>query len=84
MIGNYPKANIFDHKVIIGRVGASGEINIAQRDSWISDNALIVDLFHRSHFKYIYYLLKSINLPERINKTAQPLITGGYIGNFFR
>jgi len=82
VIGNYPKANIFDHKVIIGRVGASGEINIAQRDSWISDNALIVDLFHRSHFKYIYYLLKSINLPERINKTAQPLITGGYIGNF--
>lgn len=83
VISDYPKANISTQKIIIGRVGASGEINIAQANSWISDNALIVDLFDTSHFRYVYYLLKSINFPERINKTAQPLITGGYISNYF-
>ena len=45
VIGNYEKANVFDDKIIIGRVGASGEINIAKKNSWISDNALIVELY---------------------------------------
>jgi len=82
VIGNYEKANIFDEKIVIGRVGASGEINVAQKNSWVSDNALIVDLFTNIHFKFIFYLLKSINFPNQINKTAQPLITGAFIGNY--
>ncbi len=82
VIGNYDKANIYSEKIIIGRVGASGEINIAKKYSWISDNALIVTLLPSSHFKFIFYLLKAINFTERINKTAQPLLTSGFVGNF--
>src|SRR3989338_11255232 len=83
VIGEYPYCNINERKIIIGRVGASGEVNIAEKRSWISDNALIVNLNKGQDFQYVYYLLKSINFPERTNKTAQPLITAGFIGNFF-
>lgn len=81
IIGKSNKLNNIKKNIIIGRVGACGEVNIA-KEGWISDNALILDIVPKNYnFNYILYSLKSMNLKELAIGTAQPLITGTQIKN---
>ncbi|WP_318476354.1 restriction endonuclease subunit S [Photobacterium leiognathi] len=61
--------------VIIGRVGSAGAITLIERESGVSDNALIIKNNYVNCPKFDYYLLKSQNLEELVSKNAQPLIT---------
>lgn len=81
IIGKCNKINNFKKNIIIGRVGACGEINVAE-EGWISDNALILDIFSKKYnFNYVAYSLNSMKLKELSSGTAQPLITGTQIKN---
>lgn len=80
-IGKSNKINNIKKSILIGRVGACGELNIIEK-GWVSDNALILDVLDKNYnFKYIFYSLKNINLKELSTGTAQPLITGTQIKN---
>ena len=70
-----------DEKVIaIGRVGAyCGNVHLITKQSWISDNALIVKSMH--DLKYFVYVFIALDLNSEANKTAQPVITGTKIKN---
>lgn len=80
-IGRASKFNISHSRIVIGRVGASGSVNIAPAYSWVSDNALIVEI-HRPdlmNFRYLEYVLRALRLDEYASKTAQPLITSSMV-----
>lgn len=67
--------NIRSESILIGRVGACGEINMTPANAFVSDNALVVDIDDRVHMRWMYYALLSANLSELSTSTAQPLIT---------
>ncbi|MBU1095525.1 MAG: restriction endonuclease subunit S [Bacteroidetes bacterium] len=63
--------------IIIGRVGAKcGNVRLVDGKKWISDNALVSELFEGYDYKFISIVLDSINLNSLANQNAQPLITG--------
>lgn len=67
--------NIRSESILIGRVGACGEINMTPANAFASDNALVVDIDDRVHMRWMYYVLLSAKLSELSTSTAQPLIT---------
>lgn len=81
IIGVTDNYNINEKSIIIGRVGSAGYINEAEKQSWISDNALIVRIKNQNNYRYIYYLLKSLNLNRFASFNAQPLISATTINN---
>jgi len=81
IIGLCNSTNITQRTIVIGRVGASGEVNISPPECWVTDNVLIVKMKKLIEFNYGYYFLKSLKLNELALKNAQPLITGSFIKN---
>lgn len=71
--------NIQRESILIGRVGACGEINVAPPSSFASDNVLVVDLNEQAHRGWMYYVLLSSKLKDLNTSTAQPLITASKI-----
>lgn len=65
-------------KIIIGRVGAKcGCIHITKRNSWITDNALIVSKKTLQVYDlFLYYLLCKMDINKYADKNAQPVISG--------
>ncbi|RWU10568.1 restriction endonuclease subunit S [Pedobacter chitinilyticus] len=70
-----------DIKLIIGRVGAKcGVVHITQPNSWVTDNALVVNFnFEKPNLKFFKLLLEIENLNKLSNSTAQPVISGAKI-----
>ena len=54
IIGYANDYNVKSKKLLLGRVGSVGEINIIEEKAWITDNALIVNLFDDELFDYMY------------------------------
>jgi len=76
IIGYCERPSFKKEKVIIGRVGSSGEINLAKERYGVSDNALIVDNDDRkSNTKFLFYILNCVDFSDDISFNAQPLIT---------
>lgn len=72
--------NVDEEVIAIGRVGAyCGNVHLVTKQSWISDNALIVKSMH--DLKYLVYIFIALDLNSEANKTAQPVITGTKIKN---
>ena len=72
--------NVDEEVIAIGRVGAyCGNAHLVTKQSWISDNALIVKSMH--DLKYLVYVFIALDLNSEANKTAQPVITGTKIKN---
>ncbi|WP_297556596.1 restriction endonuclease subunit S [Thermococcus sp.] len=63
--------------LIIGRVGASGEVHLAEGPVWISDNAMYSSKIESKlvDIEYLGALLKYINLQKLATKNVHPLIT---------
>lgn len=82
-INGYSKRyNVYKDTMIIGRVGEKcGNVNITFKNSWISDNALIVLPIKKYNNIYLKYLLNYINLNNYANKNAQPVISGKIIND---
>jgi type I restriction enzyme S subunit len=65
----------------VGRVGASGSVNIVPARSWVSDNALMLrDLRSSVRLAWLRYVLETMNLGTQAAKNAQPIITGTFVG----
>jgi type I restriction enzyme S subunit len=72
-----------DYTIVIGRVGASGEVHLAQGKIWVSDNALYSEKFNSSKvfMPFLYYLLKDKKLSRFAHKTTHPIITQSFLNN---
>ncbi|MFT5213399.1 MAG: type I restriction enzyme S subunit [Patiriisocius sp.] len=81
-ITGYHSQHIFtEKKLIIGRVGVRcGVTHITQKESWVTDNALVIT-FKSSDFdiKFMKLKLEYENLNKLSNSTAQPVISGAKI-----
>jgi type I restriction enzyme S subunit len=73
-----------DHPVlVIGRVGAlCGNVHLIAPPAWITDNALVMPIDAATFSqKYLAAVLRTRNLNDLADKTAQPLITGTRVRN---
>ena len=72
--------NYSGETIVIGRVGANcGNIQYVDGDCWITDNALAMKVKDEYDAKYVYYLLKQLNLNNFHIGSSQPLLTQGII-----
>lgn len=67
--------------LLIGRVGASGEVSLISGKSWASDNCLIGECKSYAIPVFMYYLLTFVDLKKFITQTAQPLLTQSFLTN---
>ena len=83
LMGFTDRENCNKAVLAIGRVGAlCGNVHIIDAPAWITDNALVLSV--RSDFAALNYLacvLRTRNLNDVADKTAQPLITGTLVLN---
>ncbi len=78
IMGYCSSSNTNSAVIIVGRVGAlCGNIHEVNFPAWITDNALVLTI-NKVAFesKYLTAVLRTRNLNEIAEKTAQPLITG--------
>jgi predicted nucleic acid-binding protein len=73
-----------DFTIVVGRVGASGEVHLAQGEIWVSDNAIYSESYERLmvYPPFVYYLLKFKGLSRFASKTTHPIITQTFLNNF--
>ena len=84
VIGFCNEYNTAEECLIIGRVGAlCGNVHHCKRKSFVSDNALIVNLLSNNNYtyRYFYYLLTAAKLARLNTSNAQPLVTASRILN---
>ena len=62
--------------IVIGRVGAyCGATYYENRPVWVSDNALSAKAKNGYNAKYLYYLLRNIDLNQQAEGSSHPLVT---------
>jgi restriction endonuclease S subunit/predicted nucleic acid-binding protein len=73
-----------DFTIIIGRVGASGEIHLGKGKIWVSDNAIFSKSYDATKIypPFLFYLLKLKRLNKFVSKTTHPIITQTFLSNF--
>jgi type I restriction enzyme S subunit len=77
--GYYDNYLFEESKIIIGRVGAKcGVVHITAPNSWVTDNALIVDSWEIDS-KFLFYALRTLNLNRVSVSTAQPVVSSAKI-----
>jgi len=82
LIGYCDEFFVREETIAVGRVGASGSVNIVPEGSWVSDNALLLaDLRPKGCLPWLRYVLETMNLGLQAAKNAQPIITGSFLGN---
>jgi type I restriction enzyme S subunit len=69
-------------RVLIGRVGSAGAVNVAVGDYAVSDNALVVDNAERLQTRYCYYWFLTQDFSVDVSTTAQPLLTGSQVKDY--
>lgn len=76
VIGHHDVAMFTEPKVVVGRVGSCGKVNLTNDSSWVSDNAFVVE-FDKSIFRleYLYFAIRHADLGSRKNQSSQPLIS---------
>ena len=76
--GKYSDYFLDEQKLIIGRVGVKcGVTHLTKRQSWVTDNALIVDFIDKgSDLKFYKLKFEYENLNKLSVSTAQPVISG--------
>jgi len=70
-----------DYIIVIGRVGASGKVHLAQGRVWVSDNAIYSEHYVKDEINpiFAYYMLTFLNLEKYASKTTHPLITQSFV-----
>jgi len=73
-----------DYTLVIGRVGASGEIHIAKGEIWVSDNAIYTANYKKQDvfLPFLYFLLLFRDLRQYSTKTTHPIITQSFLKSF--
>ncbi|SDC91559.1 restriction endonuclease subunit S [Halanaerobium congolense] len=83
VIGRYNEFYIKEKTLSIGRVGACGEINKVESNTWVTDNAMYVEKYNEKLvlLDFLYYLLDSMNIGQFSSKSSQPSINQSTIKN---
>ena len=82
LIGYCDVFMVSEETLAVGRVGASGLVNVVPGFSWVSDNALLLrDLRPTTRLQWLRYVLETMNLGTQAAKNAQPIITGTFLAN---
>jgi type I restriction enzyme S subunit len=64
--------------IAIGRVGAyCGSVHYICEPSWVTDNAIVVLPKNRNSLRFLFYLLRSLDIRRTAIGSAQPLMTQG-------
>lgn len=77
-IGYYSEYLYEDEQLLISCRGAySGKINFSKKQSYITNNSLVVDfpVFQKELRKFYYYILQGANKSKIVTGTAQPQVT---------
>jgi len=62
--------------VVVGRVGAyCGSVHAAFGPNWVTDNAIAATPKNGNDFRFLYYLMKSLQIDRSAIGSAQPLVT---------
>lgn len=70
------QSNYDQETIIIGRVGAyCGATYYENKPIWISDNALSAKAIGKNNTKYLFYLLKNLDLNQFAEGSSHPLLT---------
>ncbi|MEM4615902.1 MAG: restriction endonuclease subunit S [Archaeoglobaceae archaeon] len=74
-----------DFTLVIGRVGASGQVHLGKGKLWVSDNAIYTEKYDKEiiYLPFLYYLLIYKKLNQYSSKTTHPIITQTFLNNFF-
>ena len=77
IIGKYGRYNHEFEQVVIGCRGNCGAVNFTKPKSWITGNAMVINLDNstKSIKTFIYYLLSNTNFQYLISGSGQPQIT---------
>jgi type I restriction enzyme S subunit len=76
ILGYTDTSNYNNSTVIVGRVGAyCGSVFFENTPIWISDNALYTIPKNMTDIKFLYYLLKNMNLNLKAEGSSHPLLT---------
>ncbi|MEM1985632.1 MAG: restriction endonuclease subunit S, partial [Nitrososphaeria archaeon] len=73
-----------DFTLIVGRVGASGQIHLGEGKIWVSDNAIYSERYDKTkvNLQFLFYLLRHKKLEQFASKTTHPIITQTFLNNF--
>ncbi len=71
IVGYFDKYLTDKRAIIIGRKGSSGALNISELPNWTTDVAYYIEEKRNINFKFLFYLLKSLNL-EEMGKGIKP------------
>ena len=73
-----------DFTIIIGRVGASGEVHLGTGKIWVSDNAIYSEKYEKDRIclPWLYYFLKFKQLGHFATKTTHPIITQSFLNSY--
>ena len=75
IIGSSIKTNTDPNAVVIGRVGSyCGSLHFSENPSWVTDNAIRGNPVEGTDAKFVYYLLRTLNLNEWRTGSGQPLL----------
>ena len=70
------EANYENETIIIGRVGAyCGAVYYENKPIWVSDNALAAKPKEKFNAKFLFYLLKNLELNQFAEGSSHPLVT---------
>ena len=76
ILGYTDTFNCQGETVIVGRVGAyCGSVFYENKSIWVSDNALFTIPKNGTDAKYLYYLLKKMELNNQAEGSSHPLLT---------
>ncbi len=71
-IGNHNESLIKGPIIILGRKGSVGAVHYEKGDCWPIDTTYFIKTINSLNDKFIYYLLKTLNLGELDSSTAIP------------
>ena len=74
-----------DFTIVVGRVGASGEVHLGTGRIWISDNAIYSENYNKNkvYMTFLYHLLKFKKISQFASKSTHPIITQSFLNAFF-
>ncbi|NJM77220.1 MAG: restriction endonuclease subunit S, partial [Acaryochloridaceae cyanobacterium RU_4_10] len=83
IIGTHTKYNVKAPSITVGRSGSVGEVNYISCDFWAHNTALYVKIFLKSTPRFIYYLLKTLDIKSLSWGTAVGSLNRNYIHDLF-
>ncbi|BAZ79970.1 restriction endonuclease subunit S [Sphaerospermopsis kisseleviana CS-549] len=83
IIGYHTSFNVKAPSITVGRSGSVGEINYIDQDFWAHNTALYVKNFINSDSRFIFYLLKTLDIKSLSWGTAVGTLNRNYIHDLF-